>query len=200
MASALSNRQNCTCARTTLRTQRGRTHGAGCMRQWFRTAEPLGERSYENWNTHTHTSSLINLISKDSNTAFYLSCISMHYEKILNHKECQKSELQTLFCPNLLLVGWLVGCFWFNGPLRHYFSLYRAVSQKEGERGEKGQRRVKMSKLSPPAPTASAIGPFPTIIKIVGRPGTRSFTQHHRTTRPPPPNLLTSHMCHGVIW
>ena len=53
MASALSNRQNCTCARKTLQTQRGRTHGAGCVRQWFRTAEPLGERRYENWNTHT---------------------------------------------------------------------------------------------------------------------------------------------------
>ena len=37
----------------------------------------------------------------------------------------------------------LVGCFGFNGPLRQYFSLYRAVSQREGERGEKGQMRVK---------------------------------------------------------
>ena len=36
------------------------------------------------------------------------------------------------------LVGWLVGCFGFNGPLRQYFSLYRAISQREGERGEKG--------------------------------------------------------------
>ena len=35
------------------KTQRGRTHGAGCARQWFRTAEPLVERRYENWNTHT---------------------------------------------------------------------------------------------------------------------------------------------------
>ena len=35
-------------------------------------------------------------------------------------------------------VGWLVGCFGFNGPLRQYFSLYQAVSQREGERGEKG--------------------------------------------------------------
>ena len=26
----------------------------------------------------------------------------------------------------------------FNGPLRQYFSVYRAVSQREGERGEKG--------------------------------------------------------------
>ena len=25
---------------------------AGCVRQWFRTAEPHGERRYENWNTH----------------------------------------------------------------------------------------------------------------------------------------------------
>ena len=33
--------------------------------------------------------------------------------------------------------SWLVGCFGFNGPLRQYFSLYRAVSQREGERKEK---------------------------------------------------------------
>ena len=32
----------------------------------------------------------------------------------------------------------LDGCFGFNGPLRQYFSLYRAVSQREGERGENG--------------------------------------------------------------
>ena len=38
-----------------LQTQQGRTHGAGCVRQWFRTAGPLGERRYEKWNTHTHT-------------------------------------------------------------------------------------------------------------------------------------------------
>ena len=46
------NRQNCTLARKTLHPRRGRMHGAGCVRQWFRTAEPLGERRYENWNTH----------------------------------------------------------------------------------------------------------------------------------------------------
>ena len=34
-------------------------------------------------------------------------------------------------------VGWLVGCFGLNGPLRQYFSLYRDVSQREGERKEK---------------------------------------------------------------
>ena len=73
-----------------------------------------------------------------------------------------------------ILVGW-VGCIGFNGPLRQYFSLYRAVYQREGERGEKGYMRVKMSKQPPPAPTASAVGPCPTIIQIVGRPGARLF-------------------------
>ena len=56
--------------------------------------------------------------------------------------------------------------------MRQYFSLYRAVSQREGERGEKGQMRVKMSEQPPPAPIASAVGPCPTVIQIVGRPGT----------------------------
>ena len=36
-----------------------------------------------------------------------------------------------------LFQSWLVDCFGFNGPLRQYFSLYRAVSQREEDRGEK---------------------------------------------------------------
>ena len=35
--------------------------------------------------------------------------------------------------------------------------------------------RLNMSKQPPPAPTASAIGPCPTVIKIIGRPGTGSL-------------------------
>ena len=31
-------------------------------------------------------------------------------------------------------LDWLVGCFGLNGPLIQYFSLYQAVSQREGER------------------------------------------------------------------
>ena len=46
---------------------------------------------------------------------------------------------------------------------------------------------VKMSKPPPTAPTASAIGPCPTVIKIVGRPGTAlevyPAPSHHPTTR-----------------
>ena len=30
-------------------------------------------------------------------------------------------------------IGWLDGCFKLIGPLRQYFSLHRAVSQREGE-------------------------------------------------------------------
>ena len=33
-----------------------------------------------------------------------------------------------------IMVGWLVCCFGLNGPLKQYFVLYRAVSQREGER------------------------------------------------------------------
>ena len=86
-----------------------------------------------------------------------------------------------------IYLDWLVGCFGFNGPLRQYFSLYRAVSQREGERGEKGQMREKMSKQPQPAPAASATGPCPTIIQISRTPRHWKITKHLRTTRPPPP-------------
>ena len=46
--------------------------------------------------------------------------------------------------------------------------------------------RVKMSKPPPPAPTASAIGPPPSCNQNCRTPQHWKFTQHHRTTRPPP--------------
>ena len=46
--------------------------------------------------------------------------------------------------------------------------------------------RVKMSKPPPPAPTASAIGPCPTVIQIVGRPDAGSLPS---TIAPPDPPL-----------
>ena len=64
-------------------------------------------------------------------------------------------------------------CFGFNGLLKQYFSLYRAVSQREkGKR--KDRRENKMPKQPPFARTASAIGPCPTIIQISRTPGTES--------------------------
>ena len=49
--------------------------------------------------------------------------------------------------------------------------------------------RVKMSKQPPPAPTASTVGPCPTIIQIEGRPGTG---RSPRAIAPPdhPPRLI----------
>ena len=41
--------KKCACARKTLHTQRGRPHGAGYVRQLFRTAEPFGKRRYEKY-------------------------------------------------------------------------------------------------------------------------------------------------------
>ena len=40
-------------------------------------------------------------------------------------------------CSSSFVSMLLVGCFGFNGPLRQYFSLYRAVSQREGEKRER---------------------------------------------------------------
>ena len=46
-----------------------------------------------------------------------------------------------------------------------------------------------MSKQPPPAPTASAVGPCPTVIQIAGRPGTGSLPS---TIAPPDHSLPQS--------
>ena len=38
-----------------------------------------------------------------------------------------------------LSLGWLVGCFGFNGPLRQYFSLYRAERRERIDEGKNVQ-------------------------------------------------------------
>ena len=48
-----------------------------------------------------------------------------------------------------------------------------------------------MSKQPPPAPTASTIGPCPTVFQVSRTPRHWKFTQHLRTTRPPPIGLKT---------
>ena len=90
---------------------------------------------------------------------------------------------------------WLVGCFGFNGPFRQYFSLYRAVSQKEGERGE----RIDESKNVQTAPTRTCCKrnrPLPYCNQKCRTPRHWKVTQHHRTTRPPPSlNVFYLMMC-----
>ena len=56
----------------------------------------------------------------------------------LNKKSEGKGCVHRLKGRIRISTSWLVGCFGFNGPLRQYFSLYRAISQREGEREEKG--------------------------------------------------------------
>ena len=85
-------------------------------------------------------------------------------------------------------VGWLVGCFGFNGPLRQYFSLYRAVSKREGERRE----RIDESKNVQTTPTRTYCKrnrPLPYCNQNCRTPRHWKFTQHLRTTRPPPPKM-----------
>ena len=76
-------------------------------------------------------------------------------------------------------IGWLVGCFGLKGPLRQYFSLYRAVSQREGERREMIDERKNVRTTS-----------CPTLIQISRTPRHWKFTQHYRTIRASPPRSM----------
>ena len=57
-----------------------------------------------------------------------------------------------------------------------------------------------MSKQPPPAPTASATGPCPTIIQISRTPRHWKFTQHLRTTRPPPLTRMSEVLGRYPVW
>ena len=86
---------------------------------------------------------------------------------------------------------WLVGCFGFNGPLRQYFSLYRAVSQREGERGVKRIDESKNVQTTPTRTYYKRSRPLPCCNPNCRTPRNWKFTQHHRTTRPPLPGQET---------
>ena len=55
----------------------------------------------------------------------------------LDYRENMILIVKLVVLSELISPCWLVGCFGLNGPLRQYFSLYRAVSQRNGERKEK---------------------------------------------------------------
>ena len=82
--------------------------------------------------------------------------------------------------------GWLVGwLFGFNDPLRQYYSLYRVVSQREGERGER-MEESKNVQTSPTRTYCKRNRPLPYYQSNFRTPRHWKFTQDHRTTRPPP--------------
>ena len=80
---------------------------------------------------------------------------------------------------------WLVGCFGFKGPLRQYFSLYRAVSQREGKREEIDES--KNVQTTPTRTYCKCSRPLPYYNLNCRTLRHWKFTQHHRTTRPSPP-------------
>ena len=86
--------------------------------------------------------------------------------------------------------GWLIGCFGFHGPLRQYFSQNRAVSLERVRKREMTDER-KCPTNPHPHPVQAQEAHALLVSKLVGRPGTGSFTPHHRTTRPDRPTIST---------
>ena len=67
---------------------------------------------------------------------------------------------------------------------RPFETVFQSISGRLQERG-RGEKRIDREKMSKqPAPAASAVGPCPTIIQIVGRPGTGSLEPSHHPTTP----------------
>ena len=78
--------------------------------------------------------------SWNSKKVQFILKLSWNFEKNLldNHKKFLKMIETVFWMPHTTKIhcngniGWLVGwLFWFSGPFRQYFSLYRAVSQRE---------------------------------------------------------------------
>ena len=89
----------------------------------------------------SHLKQLLNLFLKYSRkvSVFYHKKNDVIYLVFLCLFSIQSAEtplLQSVLFKGLFTRAFSVG--WFNGPLRQCFSLYRAVSQREGDRGEKG--------------------------------------------------------------
>ena len=106
-------------------------------------------------------------------------------DEILNLIESVSEDFSSYSFITIHIKGWLVGYFGFNGHLRQYFSLYRAVSQREGEKGE----RIDESKNVQTTPTRTYCKrnrPLPYCNQNCRTPRHWKFTQHHRTTRPSP--------------
>ena len=104
----------------------------------------------------------------------------------LNGEQNKRNCILLSICHYFFFCFWLlVGCSGFNGPLRQYFSLYRAVFQREGKTAE----RIDESKNIQTTPTRTYCKrnrPLPYSNPNCRTPRHWKFTQHHRTTRPPP--------------
>ena len=102
-------------------------------------------------------------------------------------KSCPTLKMKsTVFSKVYFQQFWLVGCFGLNGPLKQYFSLYRAVSKREGEKEEKRIDESKNVQTTPTRTYYKRSRPLPYCNPNCRTPRHWKLTQHHRTTRPPP--------------
>ena len=118
------------------------------------------------------------------------SCISEGWGILLENYEFQYFKLFKAYFLHSAFVGWL---FWVKRPFK---TVFQSISGRLPKRGRGRRERIEESKnvqTTPTAPTASAIGPCPTIIKIVGPLGTGSLPR----TIAPPDHPLTFCKC---IW
>ena len=80
---------------------------------------------------------------------------------------------------------WLIGCLGFNGPLRQYFSLYRAVFQRGGGKRRETIEENKNVLTTPTRIYCKRNRPLPYYHPFCRTPRLWKFTQDHRTTIPP---------------
>ena len=84
---------------------------------------------------------------------------------------------------------WLVGCLGFNGPFRQYFSVYRAVSQRD--RKKRKDRRQKKCPNNPHLHLLQAqLALVLLLSKLVGRPSLDSLP----STFAPPDHTSVGHV------
>ena len=69
---------------------------------------------------------------------FLFGAFRVNIERPCRKQLQQNQRTRPVSCLRLIQFVCCLFVFWFSGPFRQYFSLYRAVSQREGERGEKG--------------------------------------------------------------
>ena len=86
----------------------------------------LSKIDFEKLSTFGHE--YINELQRNIDNPFS-GCILVNWQEFCNNVKIETTRE---------ILDTLVGCFGFNGPLRQYFSLYQAVSQREGGREEKG--------------------------------------------------------------
>ena len=138
----------------------------------------------------TFSSHKVNVKVSDIDMCSAIYFLFDHNTKYCTIYLCQHTVLATVWLSprrlgNRTRLYSMLGCFGFNGPLRQYFSLYRAISQREGERRE----RIDESKNVQTTPTRTYCKrnrPLPYCNQNCRTPRHWKLTQRHRTTRPPP--------------